>query len=535
MPCSPQKSRYAAAVLGVALALSSTLPAAAARKPKPDPLQQAIAAILAEPELARGHWGIQVVALDSGRDVFSLNADKLFTPASNTKLFTTAAAFALVGGDYRFRTTVESAAHLDKHGRLAGDLLLVGRGDPNLSDRVLPWSGKEESSGSSTRALEAMADALVKQGLKQVDGDVVGDDTFYDSARYPEGWDWDDLQYDYGAPVSALTVNDNLIAMQVQPGDSVGAPAFLSPGPLADYYVLHNQAVTIAAGGRNSLDLRREPGSREVTFFGEIPLDQKPHTEFLAVEDSAEFAAKIFRHLLEQRGVAVLGQARARHRSAKAEAPSATNVLAETLSHPLAEDLTIVNKVSQNLHAELALRLIGATHLPRGSAISPFDAGLDQRREFLKAAGIAEDEAVLTDGSGLSRLNLVSPAAVIKLLRHAAAQSWGPAFAATLPIAGVDGSLARRFAGTPANGATSAAPSPAKERVQAKTGSLSHVNALSGYATTLAGERLAFAIFSNSQARTGKPVISAIDRLVEAIVVQTQPPPPAKGRHKPRR
>ncbi len=533
-------------VIGLLVLLVAATPAIAHRpksKPKPDPLPPAISDILTEPEITRGSWGIEVISLDSGREIFSLNADKLFTPASNTKLFTTAAAFALVGGDYKFRTTVETSSpsnKIDKSGRLTGDLTLVGRGDPNLSDRVLPYNAKSESAGSSTQALEEMADALVKLGLKEVDGDIIGDDTFYDFDRYPEGWDWDDLQYDYGAPVSALTLNDNVIAVQVSPGAAVGDTAFLSVSPDANYFAIHNRTITTAAGSGNHMDLRRDPGSHEVTFFGDIPLDDKGHTEYLAVEDSAEFAARVFRHLLEQRGIAVLGGTRARHRDPASwsqptavKPPAPTNVLAEHWSHPFVEDLTVINKVSQNLHAELALRLIGQTHwLPRDAPpsyvpgpASTADVGLNFRREFLHSAGIKEEDALLlADGSGLSRINLVSPRTVVMLLRYASTQTWGAAFDNTLPIAGVDGSLAHRFSGTAASGTTPALPSPAKDRVHAKTGSLTHVNALSGYATTMAGERVAFSIFSNSQSARAKLVVAAIDQIVEAIVAKTQPP-----------
>ena len=180
-------------------------------------LQDRIASILSAPDLAHGFWGIEVESLATGKILYSQNADKLFTPASNTKLFTTAAALALIGPDYKFRTTVETAGTLDRYGRLNGDLVLVGRGDPNLSGRELPYNLKTQRNDDAIQALEALADALVQKGVKFVDGDIVGDDSYFAFERYGEGWSQDDLVSSDGAPASALTINDNVIFINVMP------------------------------------------------------------------------------------------------------------------------------------------------------------------------------------------------------------------------------------------------------------------------------------------------------------------------------
>src|ERR1039458_768085 len=178
--------------------------------------------ILSDPEAARGFWGVYAVSIDTGKPLYALNQDKLFTPASNTKLFTTAAVFGLIGPDYRFKTTIETTGTLDKYGRLNSDLVLVGRGDPNLSGRTLPYNMHTERKTPPIQVLQTLADQLVQQGLKYIDGDIVADDSYFVFERYGEGWSQDDLAREWGAPVSALTINDNVIFVNIMPADRPG-------------------------------------------------------------------------------------------------------------------------------------------------------------------------------------------------------------------------------------------------------------------------------------------------------------------------
>ena len=217
---------------------------AASRKP----LDKRVGAILASADLARGFWGIEVVSLSTGKVLYMHDADKLFTPASNTKLFTTAAATALIGPDYTFQTTVETNGTLDTHGRLTGDLVLVGRGDPNLSGRELPYALHTERNDHPIRVLEQLADTLAQKGVKYVDGDIVADDSYFAFERYGEGWSQDDLVWADGAPVSALTINDNVIFVNILPADRAGDRAFVSITPFAGYYRIDNRIMTTPAG-----------------------------------------------------------------------------------------------------------------------------------------------------------------------------------------------------------------------------------------------------------------------------------------------
>src|ERR1700676_2433768 len=233
-------------------------------------LQDRVAGVLGAPDLARGFWGIEVVSLSTGKTLCSQNADKLFTPASNTKLFTTAAALALIGAEYKFRTTVETTGTLDRYGRLNGDLILVGRGDPNLSGRELPYDLRTQRNDDPIQALESLADALVQKGVKFIDGDIVAGDSYFAFERYGEGWSQDDLAWADGAPVSALTINDNVVFVNTLPADRPGEKAFVSVKPFADYYHLDNRIITTPAGTGRKFFVNREPGSTVLTLWGNI-------------------------------------------------------------------------------------------------------------------------------------------------------------------------------------------------------------------------------------------------------------------------
>ena len=491
----------------------------------PKPLQERIAGALGSPDLARGFWGIEVVSLSTGETLYSQNADKLFTPASNTKLFTTAAALALIGPDYKFRTTVETTGTLDRYGRLNGDLVLVGHGDPNLSGRELPYDLRTQRNDDPIQALETLADALVQKGVKYVDGDIVADDSYFAFERYGEGWSQDDLVWADGAPVSALTINDNVVFVNILPADRPGEKAFVSIKPFADYYRLDNRVITTPAGTGRKFFVNREPGSTVITLWGNMPLDDPGANEALAIEDPAEFASVLFRQLLEKRGIVIYGHQRTRHTelaslstfTATAVAPSHGGsealsrpfksdqplTLASYESKPLLEDLRVINKVSQNLHAEILLRLLGRE---RGNA-GTIEGGLEVLRGFLTQAGISSDQYLFYDGSGLSRQNLATPHAIVQMLRYSSTQPWGAAYKSTFPLSGVDGSLSDRLN----------APR-LRSRIMAKTGSLGGVKTLSGYVTTDAGQTVVFAILSNNFNLPAKRITDAIDQIVEAIV-----------------
>jgi serine-type D-Ala-D-Ala carboxypeptidase/endopeptidase (penicillin-binding protein 4) len=507
-------------------------------------IAEKINAILSQPQFAKAHWGIAAIDLASAKTIYTLNPDQLFVPASNMKLVTTAAALATAGTDYRFHTTVETTGKIDANGKLQGDLVIVGRGDPNISGRVLPYQVKSERVPPHTQVLEELADQVAKSGLKVVSGDVLGDDTFYAPERLAEGWAQDDLQWIDAAPVSALAFNDDVAFIDIQPGAQAGDKAVIVPETEGDYYEFDNRIVTTAAGVTRKVGIHREPGSHKVLLWGWIPVGDPGMKEALAVDDPAAYTAQLFRAMLERRGISVTGTTHALHADmaqffdlpksqdpsqngagggsnssqtpgvlpAVAPTPSASpaaqpspspQVLAEHVSLPLIEDVKIINKVSQNLHAEMALRLVGKLS---GQGAS-FEGGTAAVKKFLTQAGVKPDEFVSLDGSGLSRRDLVTPSAMVQLLTFASKQPWGPAYEDTLPLSGVDGSLSERFLNTPAAGL-----------IHAKTGSLSHVNALSGYGQTLKGKRFVFSIFCNNHNLPSGKILATIDAIVQLLV-----------------
>jgi D-alanyl-D-alanine carboxypeptidase/D-alanyl-D-alanine-endopeptidase (penicillin-binding protein 4) len=456
------------------------------------------------------HWGVMVLDADTGETVYQHNAYRLFVPASNVKLFSTALALARLGPDYRFTTTVVAEQKPDADGRVKGSLILVGGGDPNLSGRVLPYE-KSAKAGDPMAPIDDLATQIVASGVKRVEGGVVGDDTAYLNAPFPAGWAADDAIWEYGAPVSALTLNDNSFRLTVTPGERTGDLAKLTLAPPLEFYHVDNRVLTVE-GGEREIKIDREPGSLHLRVWVTIPRGAAARSHLLGIEEPALFAAAALHDALERRGVTIDKPVAARHRfpnqvrdPEKPEPESRHHAieLARRQSAPLVEDLRITNKVSQNLHAELALRAVARALRGIGSR----EAGLAEMKVFLAEAGAEENEYQLFDGSGLSRLNLVSPSAVGKLLLYMHRSQHSEQWLSLLPVGGEDGSLADRFAGTPAAG-----------RVRAKTGTLSHVSALSGYIDRLSGGRRIFSILVNNYRGSSGEIRAAIDRICNLLV-----------------
>lgn len=509
----------------------------AAQEPGEAALARRIEEIINRGEAAKAFWGMEVFSPARGRSVYSLNAHRYFTPASVAKLFTTAAALELVGPDYRFRTYVGSRSRIDRSGRLLGNLHLVGGGDPDLGGCGLPYSPeKKELPCDPTGVLDELAAQVAEKGVRTVTGDFIVDESFYAPEPYPTSWAVGDLLWAYGAPVRALALADNVLTLKVEPGEQVNDRGRLTWEPFTRFYQVVNQVWTAPAGSPTLLWVRRDPGSRRLEVSGPIALDHQPRKLSVAVEEPAEFVAELFREALERRGVRVLGRTEVQFALAPPFTAEQTAVLpvllAEHLSRPLVDDVTLINKSSQNLHAEMLLRLLGRSLPPesplgerprkpteppprRGDAST--EAGLEVLRSWLANAGVNPNDVELADGSGLARSSLVTPHATVQLLKYIESQPWRPLFAGSLAVAGVDGTLENRMKDSAARG-----------RVRAKTGTLGRTNGLAGTVETVGGETLLFAVFVNNRTLENARVQELVDEIAAALA--ELPPPAGKRR-----
>ena len=468
--------------------------------------------ILAQPAARRTYWGVLVRDLSSGETVYERNADKLFLPASNVKLYSTALALARLGADYTYTTAVTTDAAVDESGALGGDLRLVGGGDPNLSARLLPYRNQSQFGPDPLEPVRKLARQIRDAGVRRVEGDVIGDDSRYVWQPYPRGWGYADTLHDYGSPVSALVFNDNVITVRVTPGGP-GAPARLLARPALPYYQFSNRTATVADRYvTRGLAARWGEGQREVVLAGQISAESNGRRFAFPATDPAQYAALALRKALTDLGVDVEGGAKSAHelpdrlpslRSRTRPRVAAGRVVAQVTSLGLSEAVRVVNKVSQNLHAEMLLREVAY----REAGIGSWEAAIASLRKFLAEAGLGSGEHYLRDGSGLSRHNLVAPRATVRLLESMWDSPEREAYVDSLPVAGHDGTLDWRFR-----------RSAARARIRAKTGSMSSVLALSGYAEADGGRTYAFSIFANNFGMSSSSTRHLIDSVAATII-----------------
>lgn len=481
--------------LAAMLVSLAPLPAHAA-PPAPD-LSRGVEAILAEAGPGT-RWGV-VVADADGREVLAIDPEGRFMPASNTKIYTTAAAmWSMMNGKGPEPDGGGASVALVPASRgAASDVVLAGHGDARLLG----------AADCTVDCLAQLADAVAAKARRV--HDVIGDDTAFPDQRWSPGMSWNNMPTSSGTGISALTIDDNEIAATVTPAATPDAPPVVA---VPAYYTVENHARTVP-GTETTIAFDRMPASRLLVVTGTIGAGHGVQNLRLGVDDPADYAAWQLAGMLRARGVKVTGQVLARHRplmpeddpetrgDAPVALPPGQPALATLTPAPLAEDIVHINKVSQNLHAELLLR-----RLSRIAGSGSIADGQVVVRAMLDVAGVTPNEASFSDGSGMSSYNRVAPRGTVKLLTWIAHQPWGEAWRATLPVGGEAGSTLRaRFAGTPLQG-----------KLWAKTGSLNATNALAGYMATTSGKRLIFAIYANDVPDDVKAT-AIMDRALEYV------------------
>lgn len=485
------------------------LTAACARQPRPatvpappPPPKPGIGVLRADlagyfrvPAFSNAIWGISIRSLSTGEVLFAMNPGTFLMPASNMKVVTASVTAERLGWDYRFETKLVSAAAID-NGTLAGDVVIVGAGDPSLGGKP----------GDAVTVLDAWAAQLRERGITRIAGRIVGDDNAHDDVGLGAGWAWDYLGSAYATPTSALSFGENVVTVILTPGAAAGEPAAISSRPAGHGLTIAGSVTTGAADSRPSLDFNRLPGSSVLTVSGSVPAGRAAVERLVSVDNPTLFTAGVLKAALIERGIQVDGEAVDIDaiEPPAAAAPESVRTLASWTSPPLAEILKHLLKVSQNLYADTMLERVGRVD---AATVGSVVTGRKAVQETLASWGIAPDRYIMADGSGLSRYDYLTADVLAAILTrmYGDARHRAP-FSDALPIAGVDGTIGNRMKGT-----------PAENNARAKTGSIANARALSGYVTTAEGEPLVFSMIVNNFNVPQSEADAVIDRAVARL------------------
>ncbi|MEG4557593.1 D-alanyl-D-alanine carboxypeptidase/D-alanyl-D-alanine-endopeptidase [Microcoleus sp. F6_B6] len=440
----------------------------------PGELGAQVDAIANRPEFSRSRWGILIQPLSSTATLYSRDAQKYFIPASNAKLLTTAAALQKLGTDFRIKTSVYSGEN--------GSLYVAGRGDPSIAEPQL----------------KSLAQQLKQRGISQVN-QLIGDDSYFQGTAVNPNWEWEDAQAGYGAPVNSLIFNQNAIDLLLSP-QAIGQPlkvTFAEP-KLANQWQLQNNSVTVAENESEFIEIGREFDRPIIRVSGQLKVGGEPESAYVAVVNPANNFLQYFQQVLAAEGIPV------KQALVASASRNLNQELATVESPPLAELVKETNRESNNLYAEVLLRLLGKV---TGEMPVPQEdtgeSGLKELKTALTQLGVNPNSYRLADGSGLSRHNLISPEALVQTLRFMANSPAASIYRQSLPIAGESGTLKNRFNIT-----------PNRVNLQAKTGTMSGVSALSGYIEVPNYEPLVFSIIVNQSDLSTAKMRSATDEIV---------------------
>jgi D-alanyl-D-alanine carboxypeptidase/D-alanyl-D-alanine-endopeptidase (penicillin-binding protein 4) len=429
--------------------------------------------ILNDPNFNNAFWGVNIKSLKTGEIIYKKNSDKLFIPASTMKLFTTSAALLLLGSNYHYKTTLFTNGIIENN-TVKGDLILRGEGDPTFSSRFLD--------GKPTKVFQSWVDLLKSKGIKKVTGNIIGDDNLFDDRGLGKGWSWEYESLWFSAPSGALSFNDNSVDVNVIPTE-VNLPAVIKISPNTKYITIINRVITVDNNSEEAINVYRKKGTNIITVFGTIKKSSESVKEFVSISDPTLYTATVFNEVLESNDIEVKGYVTDLDNEDKIINYDDCTPIAEQESVSLSEIIKEINKNSNNFYAEQLIKTIGLEIYGYGSV----DNGVKACDELFNKMGINSDNMVYADGSGLSRLDLVTPKQLVNLLNFMYKSDEFDTFYDSLPIAGIDGNLALRMK-----------KSNAWKNLRAKPGLNNGVTALAGYVSTLDGEPFAFSLMVNN-------------------------------------
>ena len=437
-------------------------------------LQKELDDIFNDPNFSNAEWGVVIQSLETGEYIYKKNENKSFMPASNLKMFTTATALCNLGPNYKYTTKLITNGSIENN-ILKGDLIIKGSGDPTFP--------KKFRNDSLHYLFSQWIDSLKNAGIQEINGNIIGDDNCFDDQPLGVGWSWDDETYWFSAPISGLSYNDNCIDLSISPGEYVGSSAKILLNPNTNYVTIKNNIRTVPPDSATNIDYFRKSGTNIINAFGTISLNANTRIESISIDNPTLYTVTVFKEMLEANGIKVNGEAKDIDEiKPRNEFTTIYQTLNTTTSLPLSEIIKIINKKSHNLYAEQVLKTIGK-ELGGSGTVSK---AIEIEKRFLSNLGIDPEKIMIVDGSGLSRLNLVTPLQVTTLLTYMYRHKYWKEFYNSLPIAGVDGSLENRMRN-----------SKAANNVHAKTGYINYVRSLSGYVTSKDGEMFVFSMIVN--------------------------------------
>lgn len=429
--------------------------------------------IFNDPAFTNAHWGVVIQSLSTGEYFYRRNEFKNFMPASNMKLFTTAMALLQLGPDYTYKTTLFVNGKIRKD-EIKGDLIIRGVGDPTFSSKFYE---------NALVVFNQWADSLLSLGIEEISGNIIADDDAFEEEQLGSGWSWDDETYYYSAIPSAVCLNENCVDLKITPAEKIGKKAIIEIFPQTKFVTILNDIVTVSDDSVTNIDFYRESNTNIIHCVGTIRKSESIIKESITVNNPTKFTAQVFKEVLEAKGIKVRGEALDNDEIGETINYENLKPLYTQISPPLKEIIKVINKESNNLLAEQLLKTIGYVKLKFGS----IENGLKASENLLKQMGIDPENIQIVDGSGLSRLNLLTPMQLNSLLRFMYRSKYFKEFYESLPIAGVDGTISLRMKKT-----------RAENNVHAKTGYINAVRSLSGYITTTDGEMLTFVMIANN-------------------------------------